>query len=57
MIGHLKTDNRLAKNFLKGVTGDQINVMLAAAAFNLRKWMRKAQIFWLILQNHWTTHF
>ncbi len=45
VIGHLKTDNRLARNFLKGVIGDQINVMLAAAAFNLRKWMRKAKTF------------
>lgn len=45
VIGHLKTDNRLSRNFLKGVIGDQINVMLAAAAFNLRKWMRKAETF------------
>ncbi len=45
VIGHLKTDNRLSKNFLKGVFGDEINVMLAAAAFNLRKWMRKAETF------------
>jgi IS5 family transposase len=43
VIGHLKTDNRLSRNFLKGVIGDQINVMLAAAAFNMRKWMRKAE--------------
>ena len=45
VIGHLKTDNRLGRNFLKGVIGDEINVMLAAAAFNLRKWMRKAETF------------
>ncbi len=42
VIGHLKTNNRLSRNFLKGIVGDQINVMLAASAFNLRKWMRKA---------------
>ncbi len=45
VIGHLKTDNRLSRNFLKGVIGDQINVMLAAAAFNMRKWMRKTKTF------------
>jgi IS5 family transposase len=45
VIGHLKTDNRLSRNFLKGVIGDQINVMLAASAFNLKKWMRKAKTF------------
>ena len=32
--GHLKTDHRLNRNFYKGITGDNINVMLAAAAFN-----------------------
>lgn len=45
VIGHLKTDNRLSRNFLKGIIGDQINVMLAAAAFNFRKWLRKAKTF------------
>jgi len=45
VICHLKTDNRLSKNFLKGVFGYEINVMLAASAFDLRKWMRKAEYF------------
>jgi IS5 family transposase len=40
VIGHLKSDHRLKRNFLKGFLGDQINVLLAAAAFNFRKWMR-----------------
>lgn len=44
VIGHLKTDNRLSRNFLKGITGDQINVMLASSAFNFKKWMRKVEI-------------
>jgi len=41
VIGHLKSDTRLGRNYLKGLRGDQINVMLAAAAFNFRKWMRE----------------
>ena len=41
IIGHLKSDHRLGRNFLKGFTGDQINLLMAAAAFNFRKWMRK----------------
>jgi transposase, IS5 family len=45
VIGHLKADNRLIRNYLKGIIGDQINVMLAGAAFNMRKWMRKAKTF------------
>ena len=40
VIGHLKSDHRLDRNYLKGFEGDQINVMMAAAAFNFRKWMR-----------------
>ena len=46
IIGHLKSDHRLKRNFLKGFAGDQINLLMAAAAFNFRKWMR-AVIFWL----------
>lgn len=40
VIGHLKSDHRLNRNRLKGFIGDQINVLMAAAAFNFRKWMR-----------------
>ena len=40
VIGHLKNDFRLARNYLKGTIGDTINLLLAAAAFNCRKWMR-----------------
>jgi hypothetical protein len=32
VIGHLKNDFRLARNFLKGAIGDAINLFLAAAA-------------------------
>ena len=40
VIGHLKSDHRLNRNYLKGFAGDQMNVLLAAAAFNFKKWMR-----------------
>lgn len=46
VIGHLKSDHRLHRNFLKGFTGDQINLLMAAAAFNFKKWMRDVY-FWL----------
>jgi IS5 family transposase len=39
VIGHLKNDFRLARNYLKGTIGDALNLLLAAAAFNCRKWM------------------
>jgi len=41
VIGHLKTDYRLSRNFYKGVFGDNINIMLAAAAFNFKRMMNK----------------
>ena len=43
IIGHLKSDFRLMRNFLKGSVGDSINLMLAAAAFNFKKWMRQLE--------------
>lgn len=36
-IGHLKSDHRLDRNYLKGNAGDEVNVILAAAAYNLAK--------------------
>lgn len=49
VIGHLKGQYRLGRSYLKGIVGDNVNVMLAAAAWNLRKWMRAAVLFWLQL--------
>ncbi|WP_319504496.1 transposase [Bacteroides graminisolvens] len=46
-IGHLKTDYRLGRNFYKGVLGDAINLMLAAAAYNFKRAMR---VLWLLLK-------
>ena len=36
-IGHMKSDHRLTRNHLKGVAGNQANVLLAAAGYNLAK--------------------
>jgi len=47
-IGHLKSDYRLSRNYLKGVKGDVINVMLSASAWNLNKLImeiREAMLF------------
>jgi len=41
VIGHLKTDHLLGRNFYKGTVGDNINIMLAAAAFNFKRMMNK----------------
>ena len=39
VIGHCKSDHRMGRNFYKGLFGDSINVMLAAAAFNFKRVM------------------
>lgn len=37
---HVKHDFRMLRNYLKGTIGDTINLLLAAAAYNFKKWMR-----------------
>lgn len=37
MIGHLKTDNGMGRNYLKGEEGDRLNALLAAVGYNMRK--------------------
>lgn len=43
MIGHIKNDGRLGRNYLKGKSGDVINAKLAAVGYNFRlllKWFK-----------------
>ena len=52
VIGHIKTDHRLNRNFYKGIVGDNINIMLAAAAFNFKRMMNKwKSSFWHFLSD------
>lgn len=52
VIGHIKSDHRLNRNFYKGIVGDNINIMLAAAAFNFKRMMNKwRSSFWHFLSN------
>jgi IS5 family transposase len=55
VIGHLKSDYGLARNYLRGHTGDGINLMLAAAAFNFSKLMKKLASF--LFSFFWLTFF
>jgi IS5 family transposase len=48
-IGHLKSDFRLARNYLRGFLGDTLNLLLAATAWNLRKWLRLCRLFFQLL--------
>jgi len=47
VIGHLKSDYRLARNYLKGAIGDRINLLMAACAWNLKQWL--LAIFWFCI--------
>jgi len=52
IISHLKYDNGMDRNHLKGTDGDRMNAILAGCGFNLRKLLRSflALIFgWLLV--------
>jgi transposase, IS5 family len=38
-IGHTKHDHRMIRNYLKGTLGDAINTIIAAAAYNFKKYL------------------
>ena len=56
VIGLLKQDYRLCKNYLKGIIGDNMNLILAAAAMNFKRrmnlWRTEALIRWLLLYKY-----
>jgi len=45
VIGHLKSNGRLARNFLKGVEGDAMNALLCGSGHNMRKILGKLRLF------------
>ena len=50
VIGHLKDNYRMRRNYLKGVVGHEINVLLSAAAMNFKRvinlWLTEASFRW-----------
>jgi len=50
VIGHMKNDCRLGRNYLHGIEGDNINAILSACGFNIRKLL--ADIFCLFFDFH-----
>ena len=51
VIGHLKQDHRLGRNYLKGIIGDEINLLMACAAFNFKKLIRSYDFILLKINN------
>ena len=44
VIGHIKAEHRMGRNYLKGRDGDRINAVLAAAGYNfslLLSWLKQ----------------
>ena len=52
IIGHIKHDHRMLRNYLKGTKGDMMNTILAGTAFNLKKMLNriKEQILFVIFR-------
>ncbi|MEG3641588.1 IS5/IS1182 family transposase, partial [Magnetococcus sp. PR-3] len=48
IIGHLKSEGRLDRNFLRGVLGDQLNVLISGIGYNLRLILKKLRLLWLL---------
>ena len=50
VIGHMKQEHRLGRNYLGGIEGDKFNPILAASAFNMQKLLRSfaaSFLYWL----------
>ena len=52
VIGHLKSEFRMAQNYLHGEQSPKMNALLAATAWNMKKMMRKlkAEMLWLYFE-------
>ena len=56
VIGHIKHDHRMLRNYLKGVKGDKLNTILAGMGFNLKKMLNRIKeqiLFILIFTNNY----
>jgi IS5 family transposase len=51
IIGHLKSDHGMGRNWLKGEDGDRVNILMAAMGFNMKKLLRAFLYF--ILRSLW----
>lgn len=51
VIGHMKSDGRLDRNYLKGTQGDSMNALLTGAGHNIRLLLRKLRLFFVWFQS------
>ena len=57
VIGHMKNDGRLGRNYLLGEEGDRMNAILCGAGHNIRKLLRAFLLFlfWRMLKTRFQT--
>jgi transposase, IS5 family len=51
MIGHMKSDGLLGRNWLKGSLGDAMHAVLCGAGHNLRMILAHLRVLWLVFWN------
>ena len=54
VIGHMKQEHRLGRNYLGGIEGDKFNPILSASVFNMQKLLRSFAVsflYWLRKQS------
>ncbi len=49
LIGHLKNERRLGRNYLKGKEGDQVNALILVAAYNFKLVLRCLRFLWAFI--------
>ena len=47
-IGHMKFDDLLAKSYLKGTNGNEINAILYGIGHNIRLILKKLRLFFVL---------
>lgn len=52
-IGHMKSDGKLGRNYLKGKAGDRNNAVLVGIGHNLRMILRKLRLLFAQIFNHY----
>jgi IS5 family transposase len=48
-IGHMKSDGKLDRNWLKGRLGDAIHAILCGAGHNIRLLLRRLRLFYALV--------
>ena len=59
VIGHMKEDGKLSRNWLKGISGDKINALLCGAGHNIRIILRRLReilfffVYFTVIEQLW----